>query len=878
MLRLLTHAIARLLPRDLRRCHGAEIAHDIDRRFQEGRRLATFVDVAGAILRERRSESVTYAPLDVPLRRFPVMNSFRQDVSFAVRMLRRRPWFSAAVVLILALGIGSTTAIVSLAQATLLRPVAVNEPERLVEVTRTMSYVGFRSLQASADMADAVFAYANVSGISLNHRGDTRRVPATIVSGNYFDGLGVKAAAGRLLNERDETAGGVPGIVLSHRLWSSAFGRSRDIIGASVEVNRRHAVVVGVAEPGFKGLSLANVGDVWMPAAFTPQLATGFIGRPAALGDDMTWLKVVLRLRPGVTPSQASDRLAVIDPGIKQWLEGTGKGVAVTPVSTAIVLERSRQDLRTFVILLVAVASALLLLGCANVANLLLARGASRRQELAVRAALGAGRGRLMTQLIVESLLLAILGGAAGIFVAAGALKAVGQFRLPGDVPIADLGLGIDATTLASAGLLAGAAALIFGPLPAWLATRRDVRGMLQEGGRGSTRLPFGRILVAAQVALCVTLVGGGLLFARGLQRALSLDLGYNPLNVAMTTADPGLERLAPAAVDQYIAATLSRLRSDPAIVAAGASATRPMRGAIATSIVIEGRPAVDGEDPHVSANLVSEGWIEAMGLRLLAGRTFHETDRKRHTAVISARAARDYWPGRDVLGARFRFDAEASAPAYEVIGIVDDAHYGSVDAEVQPYVYLSIFDAGMPSFRAQLHFFARTSGDPVPAIARIREAAQAADPRVPLSFAMTMEEHVASVLMPQRLGVVLLIVFASAGLLLSAAGVYAVAAYQVSMRTREIGIRMALGAARLRVVRGILRDGAVPVAMGLAAGIALQLWASKFAESFVFGLEAAEPLQIAGAAMIVVAAAVAAVMLPARRAASVDPVVALRN
>lgn len=876
MLRLMAHLLARLLPRDLRDAHAEEIARDIDARFRHGQRVSTVTDLAVAIVRERRDDRHR---LPFPRVRTYPMTNLLQDFRFALRMIQRRPGLSAAIILILGIGIGSATAIVSLASATLLRPITARDPERLVEIRSAMSYTDFRALQRGSDIAESVFAYGSQSGVSLKRGGVTRRVPATLVSGNYFEGLGVRPAAGRLLTPADDVPGGIPAVVLSHRLWSSAFGRSQDVIGETVYVNSRPVVVVGVAPPGFKGLSLANVGDVWMPAAFTPDLATGFIGRPAALTGEMLWLRVVVRLKPGVTMEQASAGLTALKASMHPPAAGAAPQVMpVDPVVAAVVTSGSRADLRTFMLLLVAVAATLLLLGSSNVANLLLARVASRRHELSVRAALGAGRGRLMMQLLVESLVLAVAGGAAGVLVAAAALRAVGRYRLPGDIAIEDLGLAIDGMTMITTVALSIAAVLVFGPLPAWLGSRRDLRPALSESGRGSTRLPLGRMLLAMQVALCVMLVGGGLLFARGLQRALSLDLGYDPRHVAMTTADPALERLTPAATDQYISEVLSRLRADRSITAAGVSVIRPMRGGISTSIVIEGRTAAD--DPHIAANLVSEGWMEAMALRLLKGRTLNESDRRasQRVGVISESAARAFWPGRDPIGARFKFDDDAEAPFYEVVGVVADARYGKVDAEVQPFVYLSIFDHGMSAFRAQLHFFARTRGEPRAAIGHIQDAAKAAAPHVPLFGGMTLEDHVASVLMPQRLGLVLLLVFAATGLVLAAGGVYAIAAHTVSMRIREIGIRMALGARRGRVVMDLLRDGAFPLGAGIIAGMILQLWSSQFAESFVFGLDVRGPAQILGAGAIVCVAAFTGLLLPARRAAGVDPSIALRE
>ena len=350
VLRLLTIALARLLPRDLREAHGEELRRDIDRRFADRRRLSTLADVAGAVVQERRRQS-RRAPRIRNGRTSP-MTTLLQDVRFALRMLRRRPWFSAAIVVILGLGIGSATAIVSLAEATLLRPVEARDPERLVELRPSMSYTDFRAMQHATDIAESVFAYANQSGVSLSRGGVTRRVPATLVSGNYFEGLGVRPAAGRLLTAADEMPGGVPAIVISHRLWSSAFDRSPDIIGETLQLNRRPVVVVGVAAAGFKGLSLANIGDIWMPAAFTPDLATGFIGRPAALTGEMSWLRMGARLKPGVTAEQASARFTALDRALNPRAAGNAEPIPVDPVAATAVGRNARGDLRTFMLLL----------------------------------------------------------------------------------------------------------------------------------------------------------------------------------------------------------------------------------------------------------------------------------------------------------------------------------------------------------------------------------------------------------------------------------------------------------------------------------------------------------------------------------------------
>lgn len=880
MMRRLCHWLARLLPPDLRAAHGRELHDDIDRRCREGRTWATLIDLAAAIIRERRGGSALPAPRHSRTQ-VMTMHTMLHDVRFALRLFRRQPGFTLAVILTLGLGIGSSTAVISLADATLLRPVAAHEPERLAEFPWASSYPGYREMQKRAEAVDGLLAYSSLGGVSLERHGVVQRLPATLVSGNYFELLGIRPAAGRLLGVGDEQAGAAPSIVISDRLWRASFGASPEIVGEPLRINGRSVVVAGVAPPSFRGLSLSSIGDVWMPASLAPELATGFLGNPRALGPDFNWLRVVARVSPGVTIDQASERLGLIYDEIYPPGAGSRRDpFELTPVMSAAVGARNRAALEQFMTLLFIVAAVLLVLGCANVANLLLARASSRRQEVGIRVALGAGRGRLIGQLLIESALLGAAGAAAGLVIASVGLGLLGQYRLPGELLIEDLAPRLNGLVFVSAIALAVVSMLIFGLVPAMLTSRRDVHTVLRDGGRTATRTPLGRTLVTLQVGLCVALIGGGLLFARGLQRGLSFDLGYEPAGVVMMTADPSLQRLTPQQSNTYVASTLDALRANGSIQAAGASAMRPMRGSMVTTFNPVGYASSNPDDFSISVNLVSDGWFEALRIPVVRGRTFAESDRPRagSVAVVSESLARKYWPGRDAVGERIRMGEEDDAPVLEVIGVVRDASYGAVDAEKEPFLYLSALDPAGSPFRGQIHFFARHTGSAGAALAALRQSSQLADSRVPVFFGMTLEEHVASVLMPQRLGLVLLTTFAIAALVLASAGVYAIAAYSVNARRREIGIRMALGAGRARVLRQIVRDGATPVLTGAVAGIAIQVWASRLAQSFVFGLDARAPWQLAAAAAIVVAAAIAALALPARRAAAVEPTIALRE
>jgi predicted permease len=882
MRRRLCHLLVRLLPADLRAAHEREIRGDIDRRCRDGRGWSTLADLAATIVRGRGAHRASLlSPPVTTSTGATMMQAVLQDLRFAFRMFARQPGFTLAAILTLGLGIGSATAVISLADATLLRPLAAREPDRLAEMPWSMSYPDMREMQKRADAFEGVFAYSGLGGVSFARQGATQRVPATLVTGNYFEVLGVTPAAGRLLNASDELPGSMPPVVISDRLWHRAFGASPAVIGEAMTVNGRPVTVVGVAPAEFRGLSLSSVADLWMPAAFAPDLATGFVGRPAALEAGMNWLRVVGRMRPGLDLEEASARVEAFYTELHPPSPGDDREKIVLERVASTVVGRGarRATLEQFILLLFAVAAVLLLLGCANVANLLLARAAARRQEVGIRVALGAGRTRLMMQLLVESALLGTAGAGAGLAIASGGLQMLGQYQLPGALPIEDLGLRINGTVFGTALVLASIAVLIFGLVPAWLTSRRDINAVLRDSGRTSTRAPLSRTLVVLQVALSVALIGGGLLFARGLQRGLAFDLGYEPSGVVMMTADPSLERLSLPLTNAYLAGTLERLRANGSIASAGVSMMRPMRGSMSMSFAPAGYVPPTPNDTHVAVNIVSDGWFEALGLELIRGRTFEERDRTspQPVIVVSESMARKYWPGQDPVGLRVKVD-EDDTELTEVIGIVGDARYGSVDAQPEPYLYLPMFSTRGAAFRGESHFFARYRGSQSAALAALRQSLQAENARVPIYGGMTLEDHVGTVLMPQRLGLVLMMAFAAAALVLASAGVYAIAASAVAARRREIGIRMALGAGRGRVLRQIIREGSAPVLIGAAAGIGIQMWAATLAESFVFGLDARAPLQLAAAAAVVIAAALVALSLPARRAASIEPTIALRE
>lgn len=880
-MRRLAHLVARLLPQDLRQAYGDDLRRDIDRRCREGRAWSTLTDVIAAVVRERRSSTAALPALPRQhsnLRLATMIMMLFQDARYALQLFARQPAFTLAVILTLGLGIGSSTAVLSLADATLLRPISAHEPDRLAQVPWSFSYQDFQEFRRRAEGFDGVLAFSSVSA-SLDTGDTTERLTGALVSGNYFSVLGISPAVGRLLSDEDDQTTGAPSIVVSHRLWQASFGGDPSVVGRAVRVNGRTAVIVGVVTPGFRGISLANLGDVWMPVALAPHLATGVLGNPRILEPNYSWLDVVGRLSPGVTMPQAAERLSVLYEELHPRQPGAEREpMVLEPLSRAAVGGASAEALGRFVVLLFAVAVILLVLGCANVANLLLARAARRRQEMGVRVALGAGRSRLLGQLLVESAMLGLGGAVAGLAIAKVGLGLLGRYQLPGGLSIAALAPDINAAVLGIAIALTALAVLIFGLLPAVVTSRRDMQTALRAGGRGASRAPLTRVLVAVQIALSVAMVGGGLLFARGLERGLSIDLGYRTDGVVMATADPSLERMTADQTTQYLIEALRALEANETIQATGASTIRPMRGQMTMSFYPVGYVATDDHDLNVALNMVSPGWFDALGIPLSSGRAFTFDDGgPARVAIVSESLAEKYWPGENAVGKQIAMGTDPDDPIVTVVGVAGDARYGRVDATPRPYLYMPLHSEFGGPFRSQLTFFVRGTLPPGTALATLRQTLQSVDARVPVSGAMTLETHVADTLMPQRLGVALLAAFAVAALILAAAGVYAVAAYTVAARRREIGIRMALGADRGRVLAQVMRDGAVPVVTGAIAGAGMQAWGARLADSFVFGLDGGAPLHLAGAAAIVVLAAVAALIVPARAAARTEPTIALR-
>lgn len=807
-----------------------------------------------------------------------VASGIGRDVTYALRLLWRSPGFSAAAIVTLALCIGATAAIFSLADAALLRPLKVANPAALYAIKFSSAYPDYLAYTARTDVFDGVVATA---GGRVNAVADGRAelVDARFVSGNYFGVLGVPPAAGRVLTAADDERNGPPVAVMGHAWWQSRFGGDTAAIGKTIRVNGVPVAIVGVAPKGFHGTSLHESAKLFIPVSQAPRVQTGPFAGPAMLTTrDMVWLNVILRLKPGVTPQAAA---AAID-GIYRQFHPARSGerpapVELTPLRTRALGGTNADSVFTFVALLGAVVSLTLLIGCANLANLLLARAASRRREIGVRMAIGAGRARIARQLLVESVVLSVIGAAAGLYVAAMALELLGRFQLPGGIEIAGLDLTITAPAIGFTGLVACVTALLFGVAPAWGAARTDVLGTLRDESRAtSARSGLRSTLVAVQVALSLVLLVGTGLFLRSLAGSLTVPLGFRVDGVATATVNLGAARYDKARAKAFYEEGLARARQLPGVTAAAWANLVPIAGSRVWATRVDGYAAQPNEEVLFYYAAVGPEYFAAAGTRLLRGRSFGDADHAAAPAVgiVNEAAARKYWSGRDPVGGRIG----SGKDAIQVVGVAETTKVEDLDEDPVPFVYLPFGQAEGGATVSPAFLFVRAGGDAEALLGPLSEQLRAIDRDAPVYDVTTFAWRVRELIMPQRMGATLFGLFSALALTLAAIGIYGVASYVAALRTRELGIRIALGADRARIRALVLRQGSIPVAAGLATGLVIAAIASRAAAAFLRGIPPRDPLTYAAVAVLLAAVALIATWIPARRAAQLDPIQALRQ
>jgi len=797
------------------------------------------------------------------------------DIRYASRVLLRAPSFAIAVIAVLALGIGANTAIFSIVNAVILRPVPFDRPDEIVRLfhvppqdafpntpTFPLSPANYYDWKRDAKLFDAM-AIHRFRQFRLSGGPTAQAIVAGAVDPDFFRVLHAQPALGRVFVP-EEDAPGSRVVVLSDGFWKTQFNGAGDVVGRTLTLDGEAYTVVGVMPQSFSFAAyLMTAREIWVPVAYSAEARAVRENHNA---------QVVARLKPGVTVAQANAELTAISERLAREYpkENAGWGATVIPLQEVLV-----GDLRRPLVVLLVAVGLVLLIACANVGNLLFTRALARRKELAIRAALGAGRARVFQQLIVEALMLSLVGGAVGLLLADTILSA-GRALLAEQIPRA-AEISIDGYVLLfaiAASLLTG---ILAGVLPAVRAGRSDLNEALKEGGRndGAVGIRTRRALIVCEVALSLVLLMGASVMMRSLIFLRHLDAGFRPEQVlTMTVSLPQTRYPADADVDRFFDTTLERLRAVPGVEAAGGIDDLPLQGGSVQPIVLEGRPELlPSEQPTVEVRKVTTGYMPAMGIPVLRGRDFAETDVD--AMLVSRAAAKLLWGDVDPVGRRVTLPLQSRTMFKTVVGIVGDVKQGDLSAAAAPSVYEYTATLGRPW--SGLSLVLRTSVPPAsvaePATAIIR----AIDPQQPIENIRRMEELVEQTLRPQRFNALLLGLFAVVALVLASVGIYSVLSYIVSGRNREIGIRTALGAKTSDVVRLIVREGMVPTIIGIGVGIVAALGSAVVLERMVFGVSASDPWTLAAVAGILALVALMASLVPAYRAARVDPLTALR-
>jgi putative ABC transport system permease protein len=806
------------------------------------------------------------------------MENLLQDLRYAFRLLLKSPTFTAIAILTLALGIGANTAIFSVVNAVLLRPLAFRDPSRLILVaeksnfpvisTSYQNYVDWRAQSSSFESLEATRG----TTITLTGAGDPQRLNARMITAPMLPLLGINPRLGRNFRQDEDRAGGPPVVLLSYGLWQRHFGGANDVLGKSINLDSVPYTIVGVLPSGFELLQPA---EVFLP--FTPWAAT--------LPDDRNWhpgIIVLGRLKPAATREQARTEMLGITKRLEQQYPdyNTGTSADVVPLQEQMV-----QNVRPALILLLGAVSFVLLIACANVANLLLSRAAARGREVAIRTSMGATRGRVVRQLLTESVLLSLAGGLLGLLFAWASLGPLLRISA-GTVPDV-FAVGLDRSVLLFTILVSVVTGLLFGIAPALRTTKLDLRETLNEGSRGSTVGPgqhrLRGSLISIEIALAMLLLVGSGLLLRSFSRMQEVSLGFQADHLLV--ADLPLSTSGYAKPEQrygFYDRLVERARTLPGVRAASAASFLPVSGG--GGIIhfnIAGHPPKTPHD-YVAAAFRATTWnyFETLGVPLLQGRTiaFSDTEKSPSVVVINATMAHVYFPNENPLGKRMQIGAtpDNTIPTMEIVGVVGDVTQGlGLEPKAEMYIPYRQLDQLIPLF--QMSIVLRTAGDPHQQAAALRSALAEIDPGQPLVNVRTMEDNMAATVAQPRFRTWLIGIFAALALLLAAVGIYGVMSYSVTQRTSEIGIRVTLGAQPIDVFRIVVGEGLRFALIGVAVGLVGGLILTRLLASFLYGISASDPLTFSGVALLLVLVSAAASFFPARKATRVDPIVALR-
>jgi putative ABC transport system permease protein len=811
------------------------------------------------------------------------MQTLLQDLRYSLRILLKKPGFTLIVVITLALGIGANTAIFSVVDTVLLRPLPYKEPERIAVIEQHMPRLGwYHGGVSSAELLDytagnetfAEMAGYSILSLNLTGEGEPRRIQAARVSPSLFPLFGVSPLAGRGFSAGEDEVGKNRVVVLSEPLWRKHFAADPQVIGRVVRLDEQPYTVIGVMALQFPptGSSFADAVELWIPLALTDD-------EKRSRRRDSNF-NLIGRLKPGVGLEQAQANMAAIAARIEQQYPGIYQGnirIAATAVSLA---QRTVQNVRRLLLILFGAVGLVLLIACANIANLLLVRAEARRKEIAIRSALGAGARRIVRQMLTESLLLAFIGGAVGLFFATWAIELIVKLG-PESVPRlaeVDLDLRVLGFTLL-ASLLAGA---LFGLAPALQSLRLDLTLALKDAGRASDQ--GGRegsrlrgALVVLETALAIVLLIGAGLLVNSFVRLLRVPPGFDPegVIVARTTLPAARYPEAERGKAAY-RETLERIEALPGVQSVAIATNLPLTSEWVIGFRVEG----EDENIYYTAHntWISNDYFRAMGIPLRRGREFTGEDRADTlpVVVINETLARRFWPGDDAVGKRIRWGGWNPQGWLTVVGVAADVKLSALEAESPPTVYMPIFQ--IPRLRRDAIFIARTTGDPASLAAALDREISAVDSELPVYDIRTMNQVITASVAQRRFTMWLLVIFAAAALLLAAIGLYGVLSYAVTQRSHEIGIRMALGAGIGDVLKLVIRQGMTLAVIGVALGLTASFALTKTMKSLLFDTSASDPLTFAAIAVLLMGVALLACWIPARRAAKLDPMEALRH
>lgn len=811
---------------------------------------------------------------------FRFVEELWQDLRYGARILMKKPGFTLVAVLTLGLGIGANTAIFSLVNTILLRPLPIAQPGQVVTLNSRAPGRGFFPLIGYAEYKDyrdrnqalAGLAAFSMAPVSLSSNGINERLWCYHVMGNYFSLLGVGAALGRVIApEDDRPPGAHPVVMLTYPCWQKRFGANPQIIGRSVLIGGRNYTVIGVTPPEFRGTELASRPELWFPMMMRPEIEGG----SGSLNRRFPPVQILGRLKEGMSWAQVESALNLIAAQLGREYPQTNKDQIIVLTQPGLFGAAMRGTVLTFTAVSMGVVALVLLLACTNLANLLLARASERHREIAIRLAIGAGRSRVLRQLLTESVLLALLGSALGLALAYGAVE-LARFKMPVFFGNAPIDLQLDWRVLVFTLALSLLTDVLLGLLPGLQATRPDLIPALKNestlGGYRRSRLR--NVLVVAQVSLSLVLLLCAGLALRGLLHAQQIDPGFNPRQAVEVSFDLGLRQYDRERGREFQRQVLERVRSLPGLQAAVLTARAPLAlDQLGKGIFIQGdEPKTATQAPIALTTSISLDYFRTLETRLLQGRDFTVQDDTQSppVAIVNEAFARRFWPGENPLGKRFNF---TTGKWIEIVGVAQDGKYSSPAEKPESFVYLPLAQ----NYESKVTLIARGAGDLNLLMAAIRNEIQGLDRNLPLYDARTMIEHMDLSLRPARVAATALGGFGALALLLAAVGVFGVMSYAVTQRTSEIGVRIALGAGSKEIFKLIIGQGALLVGTGVGIGLGVAGLGTRLLANLLFGVSALDPLTFVGVTALLTATAFLACYLPARRATKVDPMVALR-